>query len=364
MPKRILDDTFLDSRSMEVLSPSCQDAFPRFILLADDFGCFEVNPVILRARGWSRRPDVDEATVEGWLTEMAERQAVDPETGTKLAPVLMVWTHVGRRYAHLTGWFGPHGQKKRAEYDPNAPAGTPGRHGSKRKTPPPPGDLLAAVLAGNVRAVDGKPPGTDRDAAGNASDGIPSDSTPARAGAGKSPGTNRDAAGKCTVPGPAVPVAVPVAAAVGTAAAAAAAEGVNVDPPAVSLRVVEGPEPTAEATRAAHPLVAAFRLALADRLAVPADWLRVASAERVAVTRDDLERELARVGIPAAVEACFEAAVREQQAGRRKPQHLAWYLRIVADLTPAGSPPPATPRRQVVVGFDDAGSPILGESAR
>lgn len=202
MPKRILDDSFLDSRSMEVLSPRAQDAFPRFILLADDFGCFEVNVVKLRAIGWSRRPDVSDEDVAAWITEYAERQAVDPETGKKLAPVLMLWTHVGRRYAHLTGWSGPHGQKKRDEYGPGKP------HGSKRHTPAPPADLLAAVLAGEVRAVDGKPPGTDRETTGNPESENASNSVPARELTGKLPGNDREIAGKRTFPAPAVPVAV------------------------------------------------------------------------------------------------------------------------------------------------------------
>jgi hypothetical protein len=223
MPKRLIDDSLLDSRSLEVLSPRAQDAFPRFILLADDFGCFEVNPVILRARGWSRRPDVTEEDVAGWLREYAERQASDPDTGDRLAPVLMVWTHVGRRYAHLTGWSGAHGQKKRAEYDPTAPAGTPGRHGSKRRTPAPPADLLAEVLAGNVRAVDGKPPGTDREDAGNLETEIPSDSPPARELTGNVPGNDREAAGKSMFPAPVVPV--PVADPVALLAVAASAAG-------------------------------------------------------------------------------------------------------------------------------------------
>ena len=214
MPKRILDDSILDSRSMEVLTPAAQDAFPRFILLADDFGCFEVNPVILRARGWSRRPDVTEGMVEAWITEYAERQASNPETGGKLAPVLMLWTHVGRRYAYLTGWHGPHGQKRRAEYDPNAPAKTPERHGSKRKTPPPPGEMLASVMAGNVRPVDGKPPGTDRELTGDHETGKTNDSLPARELTGKPPGTDRETCSSRSVPGPAVPVAVPDAGAV------------------------------------------------------------------------------------------------------------------------------------------------------
>lgn len=145
-------------------------------------------------------------------------------------------------------------------------------------------------------------------------------------------------------------------------ATAAAASGVNDDPPRPRLTVVDetGIPPAASV----HPLVAAFRSALADRIGVPADWLRVASAERVATVRDDLERELARVGVAAALEPCAEAAAREQRAKGRKPQHLAFYLRIIQDMTPAGGEAAPGPRRQVVVGFDAAGSPILGEGSR
>ena len=49
MPKRMLDDSFLTSTSVARCSPRAQDAFPRFILLADDFGCFEVIPRALAA---------------------------------------------------------------------------------------------------------------------------------------------------------------------------------------------------------------------------------------------------------------------------------------------------------------------------
>jgi hypothetical protein len=208
MPNRVLHESLLDSRSLEVLSPRAQDAFPRFILLADDFGCFEVNPRVLWAKGWSRRPDVSEADVAGWIVEYAEKQAVDAETGDRLPPVLMLWTHAGRRYAHLTGWFGTHGQKRRAEYDPNAAAGTPGRHGSKRKTPRPPADLLAAVMSGDVRAIDGKPPGTDREPTGNEAPETVNDSTPARESAGRTAGGSRETAGSREFPAPAVPVPV------------------------------------------------------------------------------------------------------------------------------------------------------------
>jgi hypothetical protein len=191
MPKRLLDDSYLSSPSLAKCSPRAQDAFPRFILLADDFGCFEVTPRALVGKGWPNRDDVSETDVVAFLEEYVR------------AGMACLYTAQERRICYLTGWNGPHGQKKRAEYDPNAPAGTPGRHGSKRRLPAPPADLVAAVVAGARRDHDGKPPGLDREDPEERA----SDSTPAREMAGSRPAPATVPA----VPGPVVPDAVPVA---------------------------------------------------------------------------------------------------------------------------------------------------------
>jgi hypothetical protein len=126
MPKRLIDDSLLTSPSIASVSTRAQDAFHRFILLADDFGCFDANPRVLVGKGWPLRDDVTERDVTTWLEEY-ER-----------AGMAQCWEADGRRYCSLTGWFGKHGQKHRTEYDP---ASNP--KGSKRRTPPPPGNLPA-----------------------------------------------------------------------------------------------------------------------------------------------------------------------------------------------------------------------------
>lgn len=188
MPKRMLDDTLLSSPSLARCSPRAQDAFPRLILLMDDFGCAEANPRVLLGRGWPLRDDVSERDVWGWLEEYVA------------AGMACLWTANERRWVHLTGWFGPHGQKRRDEYGPTKP------HGSKRKTPTPPADLVAAVVAGARRDHDGKPPGIDRE-------GEPentNDSVPARETAGNPAETGRETQVSREFPAPAVPVAVAV----------------------------------------------------------------------------------------------------------------------------------------------------------
>jgi hypothetical protein len=133
MPKRLIDDSLLGPGSLSTCSPRAQDAWPRLILVADDFGCVEVHPVWLKGKAWALRPDVTVEDVASFLEEWSR------------AGMLFVWDQAGRRYGYLTGWHKPHGQKWRAEYravNEEESRGKKARdRGSKRRTPPPPGWL-------------------------------------------------------------------------------------------------------------------------------------------------------------------------------------------------------------------------------
>jgi hypothetical protein len=255
MPKRLIDSSYLNSPSLDRCSARAQDAFPRFILLADDFGCFEADTRRLVALGWSsKRRDVSEADVWSWLEEYVA------------AGMACLWTEKERRWCYLTGWNGAHGQRKRVEYDPATVAG---QKGSKRYTPHPPADLVAAVLAGERRAVDGKPPGTDREDAQESAN----DSTPARETRG-----SREVPAPPPVDSrqlPAYAVAVPVAVAGSHPARAA----------------LVSPFPLGQDP---HPLTTAVLAALYDR-GLDAAPPGSGSADRV-------EAAVQSVGIPAAVE--------------------------------------------------------------
>lgn len=125
MPTRLISDGLLTSPSLRICSTRAQDGFHRFIVLADDFGCFEADPLLLVRRGWPYRPDVTEGHVRSWLVEYA------------MAGMVTIWDHAGRWFAHLTGWWKI--QRHRVEYSEKSPKG------SKRKTPRPPekqGDLV------------------------------------------------------------------------------------------------------------------------------------------------------------------------------------------------------------------------------
>jgi hypothetical protein len=255
MPKRLIDSSYLNSPSLDRCSARAQDAFPRFILLADDFGCFEADTRRLLALGWSsKRRDVTEADVWAWLEEYVA------------AGMACLWTEKERRWCYLTGWNGAHGQRKRVEYDPATVAG---QKGSKRYTPHPPADLVAAVLAGERRAVDGKPPGTNREDAPESAN----NSTPARetCGSREIPAAGPEDSRQL----PAYAVAVPVA-----VAGSHPARGRLVSP------FPPGQDP--------HPLTTAVLAALYDR-GLDAAPPGPGSADRV-------EAAVQSVGIPAAVE--------------------------------------------------------------
>lgn len=155
MPTRLIHDTLLTSPSIRVCTPMAQDAFPRFLLLADDFGCFEAEPRLLVGRGWPYRSDVTEQHVRSWMVEYA------------MADMLRLWEQDGRWYGFLTGWW--NFQRFRKEYSSENPKG------SKRRTPAPPdhhGDV-AGFSEGRapVQRLPGNFPGGNspgsREASGN-----------------------------------------------------------------------------------------------------------------------------------------------------------------------------------------------------
>lgn len=130
MPTRILHDSFLTSPSLRACSVRAQDAFPRFLLCADDFGCFEAAPRVIMGRAWPYRDDVTEGDVRDWLVEYAAQG------------MILLWDVTGRWWAHFRNW--DRYQRLRTEYHPQA-----NPKGSKRKTPPPPptGSAVDAFVA-------------------------------------------------------------------------------------------------------------------------------------------------------------------------------------------------------------------------
>src|SRR4051794_1005923 len=112
MPSRILRESFVTSESVASLAPAVQDRLPRYFLLADDFGCFLVQPAVIRGRIFPLRPDITAEIVESDLAEYA-----------RVGIVQLYSASDGKRYA----WFPRWNEHQR-----------PPRASSARKCPAPP----------------------------------------------------------------------------------------------------------------------------------------------------------------------------------------------------------------------------------
>lgn len=112
MPSRILRESFVTSESVASLPPVSQDRLPRYFLLADDFGCFLVQPAVIRGRIFPLRPDVTDQMVRADLDAYGQAGILQLYDGDD-----------GKKYA----WFPHWNQHQR-----------PPRDASKRRFPIPP----------------------------------------------------------------------------------------------------------------------------------------------------------------------------------------------------------------------------------
>ncbi len=152
MPSRILREQFITSGSVASLPPETQLRFPRYLLVADDWGGFQWQAVVLWARLFPHLMEyVSIDDVAGDLEAMVK------------AGILRSWEDAeGRRWASFPGWF-RHNRRPRP--------------GAVRKTPTPPWEegvpsvekALAAqrptTRAGRLGVPEADPEGDRRKAA-------------------------------------------------------------------------------------------------------------------------------------------------------------------------------------------------------
>jgi hypothetical protein len=75
MPTRILRDGILDSERVDKLSFEAEVFYRRLMSVADDYGRFEADPVILRARCFPRRTDtITVQQIDSWLMETVKAE--------------------------------------------------------------------------------------------------------------------------------------------------------------------------------------------------------------------------------------------------------------------------------------------------
>jgi hypothetical protein len=112
VPSRTLREGLVASDKVAAMEPGPQDRFPRYFLLADDYGCFRVQAEVIKGDIYPRRPDITPKIVADDLVEF-ERVGC-----------LMTWnTDGGHTYGFFIGWW-EHNRKPRPT--------------SRRKTPRPP----------------------------------------------------------------------------------------------------------------------------------------------------------------------------------------------------------------------------------
>jgi hypothetical protein len=129
MPTRVLRDSIITSPSLARCAPAAQDRFPRYTLAADDFGCFEMSPVILRGKLFPYRQDMTDDAVAADLAEYQRER------------MLEVWDENGRQYGFFVSW-GRH--QRLREKDPTSTR--PSKFTSARKTPVPPSVKLHGTM--------------------------------------------------------------------------------------------------------------------------------------------------------------------------------------------------------------------------
>lgn len=131
MPTRLLHESICTSESLSKCSPKAQDAFPRLLLAADNFGTFQINGFVLKGRLWPLRDDVSPEDILGWIREFEEKGMVK------------TWQTDGKIYGIFVRW----GDFQRV--DPRL----------NRKYPEPPKELLGITqnspeLPGNTRSQE------------------------------------------------------------------------------------------------------------------------------------------------------------------------------------------------------------------
>ena len=110
MPTRLIHESLCTSRSLAQCSAKAQDAYVRFLLYADNFGCFEIDAQVMRGSLWPLRKDISAKMIDQFLGEYETHG------------MLQTWTGEGKRYGHFLNW-----PKFQRTWD-----------GAKRRTPHPP----------------------------------------------------------------------------------------------------------------------------------------------------------------------------------------------------------------------------------
>ena len=73
MPNRIIKDAIWTSPNFNELSVQAERHFYRVLMLADDYGCFESTPAVVRGICYPLQESIRRADIEKWQQELSDK---------------------------------------------------------------------------------------------------------------------------------------------------------------------------------------------------------------------------------------------------------------------------------------------------
>lgn len=107
MSTRQIKDSYRKSSRLRKLSRDAYLALPHVYCIADDFGCFVLDPISNRNEVFPGRADITAEEFSLWITEWRRTKQLE------------VWVQEGVKYGFFTGWFKHN--RLRAEKSPVSP---------------------------------------------------------------------------------------------------------------------------------------------------------------------------------------------------------------------------------------------------
>lgn len=125
MPNRVIKDSIWTSPTLADLSDFAQDQFPRWLLMADDWGCFDANSKVIKGLCYPLRDRVTSARIDDIKKEYYN------------AGLFFLWIEGGHEWGYFVSWDSHHNFCNKTNVDDG---GKNQKH--RRKTPaPPPAEL-------------------------------------------------------------------------------------------------------------------------------------------------------------------------------------------------------------------------------
>lgn len=130
MTSRVIKDSVWDSPTLAKISWRADDAFPKWLLLADDWGCFNADPEVIKGRVYPKRKEVTKQIVESIKREYNE------------VGLLFLWRENDREWGFFVNFDAHHSYANKTNADN---AGKFQKH--RRKTPEPNPQMVSDYLA-------------------------------------------------------------------------------------------------------------------------------------------------------------------------------------------------------------------------